>query len=152
MITAQIEQYDKCIDEMTGLYDEHWKALAPHQDKVPLDPDYEAYLELDRANMLLLATLREDGDLVGYFLGLVTTGLHYQTCLTLTMDIFWLTPASRDKELGAVKLFRAVETEARRRGVQRVVYASKVSNDASRLFEFLKCTKIETHYSKWIGD
>lgn len=152
MITAQIENYAECIEELKPLYEGHWAELAMDQDKVPLDPQYDTYLALDEAEQVLLATLREGGGIVGYFIGIVASGLHYKTCLTMTMDIFRVLPEHRNRELGGVKLFRCAEEEAKRLGVQRVVYASKTKKDASKLFEFLGCEKIETHYSKWIGD
>lgn len=151
-ITAQIENYTDCLDELRPMHHEHWLQLGPDRDKVPLDPQYDVYLQCDKDGKILLATLRENGELAGYFIGFVTPGLHYKTCLTLTMDIFWIREESRDKELGGVKLFRAAFEEAKRLGVQRIVCASKTHQDASRLFEFLKMEKIETHYSKWIGD
>ena len=95
--------------------------------------------------------LRELGVLVGYFIGFVAPGLHYRTCLTLTMDIFWTHPDIR-KGFAAVRMFREVEREAKRRGVQRIFYGSKAHKDASKLFEFLRMDPVEVYYSKWIGD
>lgn len=151
MITAQIEAYSDCIDEMKEMYHDHWRALALNQDKVPLDPMYEVYFAREAAGETLVATLRDEGKMAGYFIGFVAPGLHYRTCLTLIMDAFWVQPDYRNK-WGGVKLFRAVEKEARRRGVDRVFYGSKVHSDASKLFEFLECEKVEVYYSKWIGD
>jgi GNAT superfamily N-acetyltransferase len=61
---------------------------------------------------MMLVTLREDGEIVGYFIGFVAPGLHYKTCLTLTMDIFYVLPEHRGSG-GGVILFKAVEKEAR---------------------------------------
>ena len=152
MITAQIESYTKCIEDIKPLYHDHWLELAMDQDRVPLDPQYETYLHLDTAGNILLATLREEGELAGYLIGLIAPGMHYKTCLVMTLDIFRVLPEYRNRELGGVKLFRCAEEEARRLGVKRMVYSSKVKQDASKLFEFLGCEKIETVYSKWIGD
>jgi hypothetical protein len=67
------------------------------------------------------------------------------------MDIFWVCPQPK-RQWAGVKLFRCVEEEAKRRGVQRVFYGSKFHHDASILFKRLDCEKVETFYSKWIGD
>lgn len=150
MITAQVENYTECLEEMKPLYPAHWEALALNKDKVPLDPQYHIYLARDALGEVLLVTLRDKGTLVGYFIGFIAPGLHYKTCLTLTMDIFWTEEGSRN-QFGGVKLFRAVEKEAKRRGVQRIFYGSKLHKDASRLFKFLKCEKVEVTYTKWIG-
>lgn len=151
MIIAQIENYTDCLPEMQEFYPDHYEFLALNKDKVPLDPDYEIYDALDEAGKILCATLRDEGKLVGYFIGLVNPGLHYKTCLTLNMDIFWVCP-QQDRQWAGVKLFRCVEEEAKRRGVQRVFYGSKVHQDASVLFKRLGCEPVETFHSKWIGD
>lgn len=151
MITAQVEPYSKCLPELMECYDLHWEELALNKDKVPLDPQYDLYEARDDAGQLLLVTLRETGRLVGYFIGFIAPGFHYKTCLTLTMDIFWTHPDVRGGFSG-VKLFRLVEKEAKRRGVHRMFYGSKMHKDASRLFEFLKMEPVEVYYTKWIGD
>lgn len=151
MITAQVEPYMDCLPELMACYDQHWEELALNKDKVPLAPQYDVYEARDDAGQLLLVTLRDTGRLVGYFIGFIAPGLHYKTCLTLTMDIFWTHPDVRGGFAG-VKLFRAVEKDARRRGVHRIFYGSKMHKDASRLFEFLKMEPVEMYYTKWIGD
>ena len=151
MLTAQIESYAENLQAMQEMYPAHWEELALNKDKVPLDPDYPSYLARDRQGEILHATVREGGKIVGYFVGFIGPALHYRTCLTLTMDIFWVAPEARGAALAGVKLFRAVEAEARRRGVQRLFYGSKLHRDASRLFEYLGCEPVETFYSKWIG-
>lgn len=151
MITAQVEAYQDCLPELKECYAQHWAELALNKDKVPLDPQYGVYDARDAAGQILAVTLREKGRLVGYFVGFVAPGLHYQTCLTLTMDIFWTHPDVRGGFAG-VKLFREVEKEAKRRGVQRMFYGSKLHKDSSRLFDFLKMDPVETYYTKWIGD
>jgi hypothetical protein len=151
MITAQVEPYKDCLPELMECYDHHWEELALNKDKVPLAPQYDIYEARDDAGQLMLVTLRETGRLVGYFIGFIAPGLHYQTCLTLTMDIFWTHPDVRGGFSG-VKLFRLVEKEAKRRGVHRMFYGSKLHKDASRLFEFLKMEPVEVYYSKWIGE
>lgn len=151
MITAQVEPFRPFLEEVKPLLQLHYEELALNRDKVPLDPQYEGYIQRDNAGQILLVTLRETGRLVGYFVGFVAPGFHYQTCLTLTMDIFWTHHDIRGG-LAGVKLFREVEKEAKRRGVHRMFYGSKMHKDASRLFEFLKMEPVETYYSKWIGD
>ena len=151
MITAQVEPYKDCLPELMACYDHHWEELALNKDKVPLAPQYDIYEAHDDAGRLLLVTLREAGRLVGYFIGFIAPGLHYKTCLTLTMDIFWTHPDVRGGFAG-VKLFRAVEKDAKRRGVHRMFYGSKMHKDASRLFEYLKMEPVEIYYTKWIGD
>ena len=151
MITAQVEPYSAFIDEAKALYPAHYEELALNRDKVPLDPMYELYDAMDALGKVLAVTLRQRCELVGYFIGFVEPKLHYRTCLALTMDIFWTHPDIRGGFAG-VRLFREVEREAKRLGVQTLYYGSKLHKDSGKLFEFLKMKPIETYYSKWIGD
>ena len=149
MITAQVESLTERLPELQPLFPMHWQELALNQDKVPLDPQYNIYLDRDARGEVLFVTLRELGELVGYFVGFVAPGLHYRTCLTLTMDIFYVRPDKRGR--CGIKLFRTVEAEAKRRGVQRMFVGSKCHADASWLFERLGYTEVERYYSKWMG-
>ena len=148
---AQVEAWSDCLPELQACFPSHWEELALNKDKVPLKPRWDVYEAMEQADTLFLVTLRDEGRLVGYFIGFVALELHYETCLTLTMDIFWTHPDVRGGFAG-VRLFREVERAAKERGVQRLYFGSKLHKDSSRLFEFLKMKPIETYFSKWIGD
>jgi len=150
MLTAAPEPFAPFLEEVKPLLPLHYEELALNKDQVPLDPQYDEYLRRDASGMVMTIVMREAGELVGYFVGFVAPGLHYQTCLTLHLDIFWLKPEHRGK-MGGVKLFRAVEIEAKRRGVQRMFVGSKVHMDASWLFERLGYTEVERTFSKMVG-
>lgn len=150
MITAQVEPWSKFVIDAVELFPAHWEELALNKDKVPLSVQHDVYLAYEAAGQTLVVTLRQKGRLVGYFVGFLAPALHYSTCLTLQMDIFWTHPDIRGR-LEGVKLFRVVEAEAKRRGVQRIFYGSKLHKDASRLFKYLKMEPVEVYYTKWIG-
>lgn len=151
MLTAQIESLTERLEDLKPFFPMHWEELALNQKQVPLDPQYDVYLRRDAAGEMMLVTLREDGELVGYFVGFVAPGLHYKTCLTLTMDIFYVLPEHRGSG-GGVILFKTVEKEAHRRGVQRMFVGSKMHKDASFLFEKLGYELVETFFCLWMGD
>lgn len=150
MLTAHIESLTERLEEMKPFFPLHWEELALNQKQVPLDPQYDIYLDRDAAGQVLLVTLRNAGEMVGYFVGFVAPGLHYQTCLTLTMDIFYVLPEHRGSGGGFV-LFAAVEKEAKRRGVERMFVGSKCHKDASFLFEKLGYEEVERYYSAYWG-
>lgn len=150
MMTSQLETIREGLHEIGPLLPLHYEELALDKDKVPLDPQYNLYLAREDRGEVIYMTLRENGKLMGYFIGFIAPGLHYQTCLTCTMDIFYVHPDHRNGR-GGLRLFRAVEKELRRRGVNRWFVGSKMHKDASRLFEALKFRPIETFYSKWLG-
>ena len=160
MITSHVERLHDTMEELKAHFAEHWQALALDQDKVPLEPNYEIYFQREDLGEVLLVVLRETGRVVAYFVGFLAPALHYQSCYTLTMDIFWLAPAYRDGDslskleasMLATQLFEAVLEEAKRRCVQRVFFGSKLHADASRVFEELGMIEVERYYSKWLGE
>jgi len=151
VITAHVESLTENLEGLKGFFPEHWVELALNKDKVPLDPQYDIYLQRDAAGQVLYVALREGGNQIGYFVGFIAPGLHYKTCLTLTMDIFWVHPERR-KGRGGIILFKEVEREAKRRGVHRMFMGSKLHKDAGALFQYLKYEPVETYFTKWIGD
>lgn len=151
MITIAVESLTEGLEELKRYFPLHWEELALNKDKVPLDPQYDIYLRRDALGEVMYLTVRECGILIGYFVGFVAPGLHYKTCLTLTLDIFYIDPEKRTSRSG-FRLFKAVEHEAKRRGVQRMFVGSKLHKDASRLFEALKYTEVERYYTHWLGD
>ena len=150
MITFHIESFEEQLEELKFLLPLHYEELALNKDTVPLDPQYDIYVARERAGELLFVTLREAGELVGYFIGFIAPGLHYRTCLTCTMDIFFVHPDKRGQGAGE-QLFAFVEKELRRRGVRRWFVGSKCHKDASWLFERLGFEQVEIYYSKMLG-
>jgi len=150
-ITAQAESFMTVRPELERLFPKHWEELALDKDKVPLDVDWPRYAQLERAGILLFITLRQNGRLVGYYMGFVMPHLHYKSTTTLAMDIYWTHPDIRGGFAGR-RLLRKVEEEARARGVKRMFAVSKDHKDSSRLFNALGFKPIETVHSKWIGD
>lgn len=150
MLTAQVENLTENLEGLKAFFPMHWEELALNQKQVPLDPNYDTYLAKDAAGEMMLVTLRKAGEIVGYFVGFVGPALHYQTCLTLTMDIFYVLPEHRGSGGGFI-LFKEVEREARRRGVQRMFVGSKCHKDASWLFEKLGYEEVERFYCLWMG-
>jgi GNAT superfamily N-acetyltransferase len=150
VITVAPEPWHPTIDEIKPVLPLHWEELALNKDKVPLDPQWHVYDERDRRGELQLMVLREDGRIVGYYIGFIAPGLHYATCLTATMDIFYIHPEHRRGRNGII-LFQAVEKELRRRGVQRWFVGAKLHRDASPLFKRLGFEPVETYHTKWLG-
>lgn len=151
MITPHVESFEKNLPILVDLLPIHYEELALNKDKVPLSPQYHIYINAEQKGELLFVALRKLGKLVGYFIGFVSAGLHYSTCLTCQMDIFYVLPEYRGGGAG-FQLFKFVEKELKNRGVQRMFVGSKMHKDASWLFEKLGYTPVETYYSTWLGD
>jgi GNAT superfamily N-acetyltransferase len=151
MITCAVELFPPFLEEVKPVFPIHWEELALHKDKVPLDPQYDIYLQKDRDGQILLVVARENGKLIGYFVGFVGRHLHYKSYLTCGMDIFYVLPQHRGSRVG-IKLFKTVEAECKRRGIQTLIVGSKLHKDASWLFEYLKYTEVERYYQCWTGE
>jgi len=151
MITFEIESFTDNLPELKTILPLHYEELALDKDKVPLSPQYDIYEAREALGELIFITAREKGELIGYFIGFISPGLHYSTCLTCTMDIFYIHPEHRGSDFG-FKLFDFVEKELKRRGVDRWFVGSKCHLDASWLFERLGFDRVEVTYSKYMGD
>lgn len=151
MITVHVESFEDCIEELKRVIPLHYEELALNKDKVPLSPRWDAYISMERAGGLFFVTLRDAGELAGYFIGTVSPGLHYSTCLTCIQDIFYVKPDERGQAAGN-QLFDFVEAELKRRGVQRLVCNSKNHFPAAWLFNRRGYEPIETIHSLWLGD
>ena len=77
-----VEKFANSLEELKPLFHLCHDEIA--SDKAALAPNYAAYLNLETLGGLLLIAAREAGELVGYYLGFVAPGLHYETVLTLT--------------------------------------------------------------------
>lgn len=149
-LSFQVEAFSDVWLELQPLLPRHWEELALDKESVPLDPNWERYAELEKAGAISMVTGRENGKLVGYSIMFLTPGLHYKTCYEARMDVFWLAPEIRGR-MGGLRLFRAVERELKRRGVQRVYVGSKLHKDVGRLFTALGYHPVETWFSKMLG-
>lgn len=151
MITFEAESFTECLPELKPILPLHYEELALDKDKVPLSPQYDYYTAREAEGQLIFVTARQEGDLIGYFIGFIAPGLHYSTCLTCTMDIFYIHPDHRGSNFG-FDLFNFVESKLKARGVDRWYVGSKVHLDASWLFERLGFDRVEITYSKYMGE
>ncbi|MHA3059908.1 GNAT family N-acetyltransferase [Acinetobacter sp. ANC 4636] len=151
MITAHVESFEQSLPYLKPLLPVHYQELALNQDKVPLSPQFDKYIAAERRGELLFVVLRNAGEMIGYFIGFISPALHYSTCLTCQMDIFYVHLDHRGNGAG-FQLFKFVEDQLKKRKVQRMFVGSKMHKDASWLFEKLGYKPVETYYSTWLGE
>lgn len=151
MITAQVESFRENLADLRALTPVHYDKLSLHKGRHPLSPQWDIYLRREELGELVFVTLRRDGGMIGYWIAFVAPGLHYSTCLTSTMDIWFIHP---DHVVGKAPLIliRAVEAEMRRRGVNLWFAGSKDHRPCGPFFERVGFEKVETYYAKWLGD
>ena len=151
MITAQIEKLADTLEEMKPYFPVHWEEFGLYKDRQPLDPQYDQYLLREQQGQVALATLREDGKLIGYFPVFINPGLHYKTTLTATMDIVYLPEQYRGNKYGYM-LFDCMRTELKRRGVKMWWVGSKNHKPIQHFFEQFGFELAETYHCMWLGD
>lgn len=151
MITAAVESFVDCWPEFHALLPIHHKELALYQDKMPLDVDYARYASWEHDGSLLFVAVRENGNVIGYFAGLVGTSPHYQSTLCCKMDVIFLEEAHRGFGTGKL-LMDTIRAELKRRGVQVWYMGSKNHKPIEALFMACGFEPMETYFSQWIGD
>lgn len=146
----KVESWRNLRREMLPLLVQHWKEIALNHADVPLDIDHEKYDALDRSGALHIVTVRQDGELVGYHVAIISGHLHYKSTLHGITDVYWLAPAHRQGFTG-IRLFKHVEKEMTALGVRKLFTGTKVHLDMSKLFERLGFKRVEYLYAKLIG-
>lgn len=152
MLTFQVDSFEQCIPELCRIFPMHHTELGLLRNKMPLDPDYQEYVRIERNGNLFLTTGRWNGIIVAYYVAHVRPGLHYLSTLTGTMDIAYVSPEMRGRGL-ALPLFRHVEKELQRRGVKVWYSGAKVHNPMGmpELHEMLGFIPADKYFVKWIG-
>lgn len=148
-----MESFASIASDLAKLFPLHWQELALFKDRIPLCPQYHEYVARDEAGKLFVVTGRWDGRIVSYYIAQVMPGFHYETTLTATGDIAYVTSDVRDRGL-ALPMFRLVEKELRRRKTKVWYSGYKTDNDMGmpRLLTALKFQPADTYMVKWLGE
>jgi hypothetical protein len=146
VILYQEEAYSACIEELKAIYPEHYEELAVEKS-VPLEPDYDTYLALEKLGKISLITCRKDSELIGYVMFFINTHMHYKSCKVAHEDIYYLKKPYRKGRIG-IKLFQYAEQAMREKKIDRIVFGTKVYLDNSKLFEYLGYRFYEKLYTK----
>lgn len=150
-IKYQQEFLSSVVDEVKPLLEKHWSEIAVNKDKIQLNPDWDAYYTLEGQDKLRIFTARSGEDLVGYFVVVVSSGLHYKDHLFAYNDIIYLSPEYR-KGFTGVRLIRFAEGCLKSDGVSVLTINTKVHQPFDRLMDFLKFKNVERVYSKYLGE
>jgi hypothetical protein len=148
---VQAERFADFYQELSPLLYRHWREVACDQDLIPLDPDFEKYLTLERNGMLACQTIRKDGVLAGYFISFVMGHLHYQSTRHAFTDVYFVDRPYRNAFL-TLRFFRFVMDDLRARGVKKHYTMRKLHLDPSigEIWERLGYKPVEVHYTKML--
>lgn len=151
MITYQVESFKDNLEELKLLFHDHYNEIGHNVDRVELNPDYEQFLIMEELNMLHLVTVRDDSQIIGYYLSVISPLLHFKHIKNAYNDAIYLVPKYR-KGIIAYRMLQFAEKELIKVGVKRITIHMKVDYPFDSLCEKLGMTYIERHYMKEIGD
>ena len=151
MIKYQQEFLDTCEKDCQELIRLHWEEIAVNKDKIKLNPDWDTYRTLENSDKLKIFTARVKEELVGYFVVITGSNLHYKDHVFAVNDILYLKKEYRKGRTG-IKLIKFAEKYLRDDGVSVLNINTKVHKPFDVLMEHMGFGLIERVYSKYIGD
>jgi len=130
----------------------HYEELATFKDKITrIEPDWEMFLRLEMTDKLHTVTARDDGKLVGYYVGAIIDHPHYRSVKMASADLYYLVPDYRVGRTG-ILFVQFIEESLKQRGVQLTVMGTKLSKDLGALYKALGYSETDVVWRKWIGD
>lgn len=148
MITYQTEKLAAFFIDAKWLFPEHYEELALNKDKVKQKLDIPRYEHLEENNALHIATVRDDGKIVGYFVSFLMPHLHYADAGTCGYcDMYFLLKPYRIGGIG-VRLLCFVEKCMKELGVVKLYWSFKVHQDHKKIFEALGFKPSDMMYTK----
>jgi GNAT superfamily N-acetyltransferase len=151
MIEYKVESVEDCIDEIAPLIELHYEQVAMYKDKIPLNPDYDKYRELDKLGLFHCVTARDEGDLVGYFISFIAPHIHYSDHKFAVNDIVYIGEAYRSTGVG-LDMFSFAEAALKDLGVSVLSIHMKTALPFDNLCKGLGYDYAERNYTKFIGD
>ena len=151
-MTFVLENYNHVIEELKPMLSDHYEEVAMYQDKIPLEPNYDDYKEMQKLKRLYLFTWREGSELVGYNIFLVGSHLHYKSNKFAWNDVVYVRPDYRHKGQ-TIEFFKFCEDFLKEEaGVSVITYHMKVSKMFKALMDLLEMDHAEHIYTKYIGN
>lgn len=151
MITLQVEKLESCLEEMKPLLLEHYKEVHAFPDKIPFNPDYSKYEQLEQNDMLHIATVRDKGRLIGYCVSMLVTNLHYSDHVYAINDVVYLDKDYRGSNV-AYDMIKFAESCYKALGVSVMTIHMKTKLPFVRLCEAIGMERLEYLYGKYIGE
>lgn len=143
-----IESLRDCWDEIMVLASAHWQETEAYRHGQPFAPSFNRYIQYEDMGCVMQVTGRVNGELVAYATLYITESMHSQ-CKICVEDTFFIAKTHR-KGLNAVKLYKFVENECKKRGVVEVIFTSK-NPAVDRILKYLDFQPVAAQYSKQLG-
>lgn len=143
------ESFFAIMGELPPIFLEHYKEIALDQGRMPLQPAWQRYIELEQSDILHILTVRHKGRLVGYHFNFVYPHMHYASTLCSFSDMFFILPQYR-QGFNGIKFFIENEKMLKVIGVKKMFVMTKVHKEVQPVMKRLKYKFIERIFSKWI--
>ncbi len=147
MPTFKQEFLETVKEDIKPLLQEHWEEIAVNKEVIKLNPDWDAYSDLEKVGCLKIFTAREEDKLIGYFVVIVRNHIHYKDHLFAANDIIYVSPEYRKGMVGA-KLIKFAEKCLKEDGVSVLIINTKRHKPFDTLLSWLGFTYTERLYSK----
>lgn len=149
-ITYQKEHLKDFIGEFSELLEPHMTEINVSQRLgFTFKPDYARYIKMQEAGVFVVVTCRDDKKLIGYTVFGVMPNIRYSDCKIAKEDLYYILPEYRGKGLGK-KLFVVTEEVLKEKGVNQIIFTTKVYKDYSHIFEKLGYEFYEKAFTKRI--
>ena len=139
-----------CQSECSDLIREHWEEIAVNKDKIKLNPDWDFYHALEEQDKLRIFTARDEGNLVGYFVTILSYNPHYKDHLFAVNDVLFLSKEYR-KGFAGVRLVKFAEKCLKEDGVSVLSINTKVHQPFDQMMDYLNYNLQERVYTKFLG-
>lgn len=131
--------------EALPLMASHWQEIAHFKD-IPLDPEFDAYYEMEKLGGLRLYTFRKDRALRGYAIFFVRYNAHYKTSLQAQQDVLYLDP--KERGFNAIKFLKYCDAELKAEGVQAVYHHVKAAHNFGLILQRQGYELVDLVYAK----
>ena len=142
-----LEKLSDVQEEIQPLLEAHWKEIACNKDKIKMNPDWDQYALVEEQGHLGIYTARLEGALVGYFVVIATTHMHYKDHIFAVNDVIFLAKEHRKGSLGK-RLIEYAQEDLRDKGVSVLAINTKVHQPFDGLMEHMGFSLQERLYSK----
>ena len=140
-----VESFWPAYREAKPLLELHYNEIAKNKQLMIMNPDEAVYKQLD--GKLLLVCARDNKKLVGYFLWIMTTALHYKHVKTAEEDLHYLLPDYRLGMNGYLFIKEACKL-AKEHGAQLLIMREKIGHSHPAIMQRLGFAPTDLVYTK----